>query len=160
MPIVYDCMSVVKHCPTEYGLTVDTLPETFGSVVRERMRQRRVSPKELASVIHRSESQVSLLLRDRVAIPAPDVVAAIASHLGLDETRLVRLIGYLTTVPEEEGVVHPWLFGSEDVRSVIAEELAGLSDEQAEHVLATIRFIQGGSTNERRVAAGVGHDSQ
>ena len=102
-------------------------PETFGGVVRERMRRRGVSPKELAAVIHRSESQVSLLLRDRISAPPPDVVAAIATHLGLDERKLVRLIGYLSTVPEDEG--DPGPFAASDPRSKVVELLSEIRDD-------------------------------
>lgn len=101
------------------------MKETFGSVVRERMRQRGVTVQALADAIGRSQSQTSLLVRDLVASPTPEVMAAVATHLGLDEERLVRLLGYLSTVPKENGAAP---FAEGDPRAELVELLGAVPD--------------------------------
>lgn len=124
---------------------MDSKEETFGRVVQERMRRRGVTPKELAAVIHRSPSQVSLLLRDKIATPTPDVVAAIAAHLDLSELRLVRLLGYLSTVPESENDAIVSRFAVDDPRRAIAECLAQINQTQADNLLSYLQFIMSAS---------------
>lgn len=142
MSIIQPSTRLVKRCPTAYRGAMNRTRETFGRVVSERMRARGMAPKELAAVIHRSESQVSLLLRDKVGTPPPDVVAALASHLGLDETRLVRLIGYLSTVPdhqERESVPFP----PDDPRLGIVDLLPLVAEEDVAAVETVVRSLAG-----------------
>jgi len=133
-------MSVVNTATTAYRGVMGDSGETLGTLVQERMRRRGVTPRDLANAIHRSESTVSLLLRDKVGTPPPEVVAALATYLDIDERRLLRLIGYLSTVQEVDQP-RPLIYPPDDPRHDLLAALPDLTPRQVRNLRRLLLFV-------------------
>lgn len=94
-----------------------------------------MSPAQLAHAIGRTSSYVSRLELDGIKTPPPDVTADVARALQLDERYLLRLIGYLSTVPDD--TTGTPLFPADDPRRELAELLANVPDGR----LAALRVV-------------------
>lgn len=124
------------------GAVWGVMARTLGQTIREAREARGLSPKALADAISRTPSYVSRLEADGIKTPPPDVVGSVACFLGLDETELVRLIGYLSTVAQtDEERASRLAINPTDPRFQIADRLRQVADGDLPAVAVVVETL-------------------
>jgi transcriptional regulator with XRE-family HTH domain len=109
--------------------------QTLGEFIRTWMERRGVKPRDLANLLRRSESYISMLVNDRVKIPPPDVVDGLAKALDVSEIQLLQKVGYLSDSKAAEA--SPQNERLEELVSVTR----GMTDEQLRWLVAYADFL-------------------
>jgi transcriptional regulator with XRE-family HTH domain len=126
--MMHRVLSTVAQRSTIDGDQWSGVMQEFGRLVREARERNRITPKDLAAKLCRTDSYVSRLETGKILTPPPEVTSVLARELGVDETRLVRLIGYLSTVPEDSESPRDPSFAPSDPRSRVIALLPMLDD--------------------------------
>lgn len=115
-----------------------SMNERFGALITQARMEHGLKAYVLAEQMGIKPSTLSRYENDKsVEAPPPDVLAKFATILGLSEERMLRALGYLSTV-EPDAAPEP--FPHDATKRQIVERLATLTASEAANVAAYVEF--------------------
>lgn len=103
----------------------------FGRYVKRLREQRGFTQQELGEALGKRGSYVSIVESGKIGMPGPEVLAAMATELGVPEVELLRQIGYLQGEPADNAA--PW--PAHDTRAAIIELPRRVTDETRQQLI-------------------------